>query len=523
MDIHISLAGPGDRASRIYRQLLDAILDGRLRSGERLPPSRELARRLDVARNTVTVAYERLTAEGLVVARVGAGTFVTDEPVARARPRPAPAGGVRPRALWASAGPTPVAARQPAYDFRLGTPDTGLFPLGTWRRLVAGELRASTVRHGYRAPDGHPDLRAAIARYAGLARSVRARADDVIVTHGAQQALDLIGRIMIEPGDRVAVEEPGYPPARRLFHSLGAEVVPVPVDDEGLDVGALPGDARLVYVTPSHQLPLGTPMSPARRAALLDWVADRDAVIVEDDYDTEFRFSARTLDPLQALDRTGKVVYVGTFSKTLLPMLRLGFLVAPASLRHALLAAKQLTDWHGDHTNQAALARFIDSGELSRHIRRATRVYAERRALIDTALRDDFAEWLVPVPSTAGLHLCARLRPDAPVELATVVERAADHGVAVEELAAYHAGDRRQAGLILGYGAIETERVPAGLRLLARCFPAGTGKRTVDVGSPVRVRDLPCAGRRCREDRRDGPAAAISDLGPGGGSTTAPA
>ncbi|MBQ1066484.1 PLP-dependent aminotransferase family protein, partial [Micromonospora sp. D75] len=284
------------------------------------------------------------------------------------------------------------------------------------------------------------------------------------------QALDLIARVVLEPGDRVAVEEPGYPPARRLFAGHGARVVPVPVDDQGLDVRALPGDARLVYVTPSHQFPLGVRMSPARRAALLDWAAARDAVVVEDDYDTEFRFSARPLDPLQTLDRAGKVVYVGTFSKTLLPMLRLGFLVAPASLRPALLAARQLTDWHGDHTTQAALARFIDSGELARHIRKATRVYAERRDLIDAALRSDLADWLDPVPSTAGLHLCARLRPETGVDLPEVVARAAEAGVTVREIAGYRAGPPGPTGLVLGYGAVGTADVPDGLRLLARSF-----------------------------------------------------
>ncbi|RQX24370.1 GntR family transcriptional regulator, partial [Micromonospora chalcea] len=351
-----------------------------------------------------------------------------------------------------------------------GTPDTGLFPLATWRRLVAGELRTATIRGGYADPAGHQGLRTAVARYVGLARAVRAAPEDVVVTHGAQQALDLIARVVLEPGDRVAVEEPGYPPARRLFAGHGARVVPVPVDDQGLDVRALPGDARLVYVTPSHQFPLGVRMSPARRAALLDWAAARDAVVVEDDYDTEFRFSARPLDPLQTLDRAGKVVYVGTFSKTLLPMLRLGFLVAPASLRPALLAARQLTDWHGDHTTQAALARFIDSGELARHIRKATRVYAERRDLIDAALRSDLADWLDPVPSTAGLHLCARLRPETGVDLPEVVARAAEVGVTVREIAGYRAGPPGPTGLVLGYGAVGTADVPDGLRLLARSF-----------------------------------------------------
>ncbi|MEV4757800.1 PLP-dependent aminotransferase family protein [Micromonospora sp. NPDC049559] len=477
MELHVTLTGRGDLAAAIYRQLHDAILDGRLRPGERLPPTRELAGRLGVARNTVSVAYERLTAEGFLVARVGAGTFVGAEPLAgRARPRTAPAGAVRPRPLWDRIAPARTDAPPPAYDFRVGAPDAELFPLATWRRLVAAQLRAATVREtGYRDPAGHPGLRAAIARHVGISRSVRARTEDVLVTQGAQQALDLVARVLVEPGDRVAVEEPGYPPARLAFHCAGARVVGVPVDAEGLDVGALPRDARLVYVTPSHQFPLGTPMSLARRAALLEWAARRDAVIVEDDYDSEYRFSDRPLEPLQSLDRTGRVVYLGTFSKTLLPMLRLGFLVAPASLQPALRAARQLTDWHGDPVSQGALAAFIDSGELPRHLRRATRVYAARHERVRAALHRDLAEWLDPVPSAAGLHLCARLRPGVPVDPARVLARAGERGVAADDLATYGFGDRPPAGIVLGYGGIDAGRIDEGLALLADCFRRETG------------------------------------------------
>jgi GntR family transcriptional regulator/MocR family aminotransferase len=472
VDIHVDLGGPGDLASRIYRALLEAILDGRLRPGERLPPSREFGRRLQVSRNTVCVAYERLTAEGLLVARVGAGTFVTDEQVTGSRPRAAPSGrSIRLRPPWDRFTAAPRTGPPPPYDFGVGAPDGALFPLATWRRLVAGELRAATMRaSGYGEPAGHPALREAIARYVGVSRSVRADAEDVLVTQGAQQALDLVGRILIEPGDRVAVEEPGYPPARWLFASQGARVIGVPVDEEGLVVSALPATTRLVYVTPSHQFPLGTAMSAARRAALLAWAARTGAVIIEDDYDSEFRFSARPLQPLQSLDRTGRVVYVGTFSKTLSPRLRLGFLIAPASLRPALRAAKQLADWHGDYVAQAALAHLIDSGELTRHIRKATRVYASRHEHITTILLEHFADWLTPVPATAGLHLCARLNPGVPADLEKVQDRARRSGVAVETLAAYSAGEQPQAGLVLGYGSIPAERVAEGLRLLRRAL-----------------------------------------------------
>lgn len=465
MDFQITIGARGDRATRIYQQIREAILDGRLRADERLPASRELATRLRVARNTVALAYERLTAEGFLTSRVGAGTFVSgDRPGTRTRTAPAGT-GVRPRAVWADAEvfalPRPAV---PRFDFSVGIPDTRLFPWETWRRLVAQVLRPASFRgYGYDEPAGNAELRAAIARYIGVSRSVRAAAEDVLITRGAQQALDLIGRVLIEPGDVVAVEEPGYPPARALFASLGARVRGVPVDGEGIVVPSIPPDARLVYVTPSHQFPLGTAMSMARRAALLAWAQRHDAVLIEDDYDSEFRFADRPLEPLQSLDRAGRVIYVGSFSKTLLPMLRMGFLVAPASLRTALHAAKQFTDWHNELVGQLALARFIDDGLLARHVRKATREYARRRTAIATILDADFADWFDVVPSSAGLHLCARVRPHASVDVASVAAQARQAGIAVDELAGYH-GD---PGLVFGYGGISHADIPAGLARLA--------------------------------------------------------
>ncbi|MEV0613522.1 PLP-dependent aminotransferase family protein [Nonomuraea sp. NPDC050404] len=457
MDVHISLDGRRDLAAQVYRQLLDAVLDGRLRSGERLPPTRELARRLEISRNTVALAYDRLVADGFLTGRAGAGTFVSAEPV---RGRTAPKGVIRPRAVWEDMK-TPERLQPTRYDFRVGVPDARLFPMQTWRRLVARELRANVA--GYGDPAGHEPLREAISRHIGLSRSVQAGAGDVLITGGAQQALDLIGRVLIEPNAVVAVEEPGYPPARLLFRTLGARVVGVPVDGEGIDVSALPGEARIVYVTPSHQFPLGTPMSLTRRTALLAWAERRRAVVIEDDYDSEFRFGERPLEPLQSLDRAGRVIYVGSFSKTLLPMLRLGFLVAPASLAPALRAARQLSDWHGEVPTQAALARFIDEGLLARHIRKATREYAARHAMIAEALAGD--ERLRPVPSTAGLHLCARLAPGVSVRPTP--------GLAVEALEAYCGQAPAQHGLVLGYGAIGTDAIPEGLRLLRSRMSAG--------------------------------------------------
>lgn len=462
VDFQISLTRRGDLAAQVYRQLLDAILDGRLRAGEKLPPSRELAKRLEISRNTVAAAYDRLTAEGFLIGRVGAGTFVgTFE---RKRRRGAPSGSVRPREVWQSMAVPPPNADTPEYDFRVGIPDPHLFPMQTWRRLVTHELRPSSLA-GYADPAGHVGLRDAISRYAGRARSVKAEAADVIVTQGAQQALDLIGRVLIEPGSVVALEEPGYPPARLLFQSLGARIAPVPVDAEGLDVRAIPKGTRLIYTTPSHQFPLGMPMSLHRRTALLDWAQRHDAAIIEDDYDSEYRFADRPLASLQSLDPGGRVIYVGSFSKTLLPTLRLGYLVAPATLQPALRAAKQLADWHSDLTSQAALARFIDEGLLERHIRKTIRGYQSRRQEILTILTRDFGKWLTVVPSVAGLHISAHLHPFTAVDL----DRARGLGVAVRPLEAFYARLARP-GLVIGYGAVRADRIADGLRLLASTF-----------------------------------------------------
>jgi GntR family transcriptional regulator/MocR family aminotransferase len=471
MDVHITLGQRGELSVQIYRQLLSAILDGRLRPGERLPPTRELAQRLRVSRNTVAVAYEQLTADGVLIGRVGAGSYVSEGIPRGAMPRRAPAGAVQPLARWRTLPPPiELASTASAYDFSVGIPDTRLFPSTTWRRFLASEWRTPIAQHArYGSPEGHKGLRAAIARHIGLSRAVRADASDVIVTQGAQQAFDVVGRVLIGEGTCVAVEDPGYPLVHRLFRSLGAAVVGVPVDEEGLRVEAIPRQASLVYVTPSHQFPLGMAMSFRRRAALLAWAERRGAVVIEDDYDSEFRFDGRPLDPLQSLDRTGRVVYVGSFSKVLLPTLRMGFLVAPASLRSALLTAKQLTDWHGDLVAQAALARFIDNGLLARHIRKVMRVYAVRHAQILESLERRCGRRLRAIPSAAGLHLAA-VTEGTSVNIRRAVDRARSRGVRVGVLSDYSLGAPCDTGVVIGYGAIPSSRIDDGLRQLAASF-----------------------------------------------------
>ncbi|MBW8739286.1 MAG: PLP-dependent aminotransferase family protein [Streptomyces turgidiscabies] len=473
MDVHVRLDGQRDLSGQIYRQLRTAIHDGLLRPGDPLPPTRELGRRLDVARNTVGVAYERLVAEGYAEGRIGSGTYVctTGLPTPGATTATDTTGsGLRPRALWAGlspwADPETTGPTTAAHDFRVGLPDARLFPYSAWRPLIARELRLSaTAAAGYGDPAGHAGLRAALARHIGLSRGVRTGPDDVLVTTGTQQALDLIGRVLLEPGDRVAVEEPGYPPARLPFLAQGAEVTGVPVDTEGLLVDAIPPDTRAVYVTPAHQFPLGMPMSLRRRTALLRWARRHGAAVIEDDYDSEFRFGGRPVETLQSLDRDGNVIYVGSFSKVMLPSLRVGFLVAPAPLRAALRTAKYTADWHTAVPAQAALARFVDDGLLARHIRRMQHTYATRYQTITRALTDHFGELAELVPSAAGLHVTTftRGRLADPKALADRAGRVRASGVAVHTLAEVAANRSARPGFVFGFGSIGAPDIEGGL------------------------------------------------------------
>jgi GntR family transcriptional regulator/MocR family aminotransferase len=419
----------------------------------------------------VLTAYERLRAEGFLRSRVGAGTFVS--PGIRPRPPAGPTRSpLRPRALWDDIPEAPdMSATRPEFDFRPGIPDAARFPYDAWRARVARQLQHHVVGTGtHIGAAGHPALRAALARHLAVSRAVRVTPDDVIVTNGSQQAIDLIARVLLAPGDRVAVEDPGYPLPRRAFQAHGCRVTGVPVDAEGLVVDAIPGRVRLVYVTPSHQYPLGVAMSMARRQALLAWASRANATIVEDDYDSEFRYGGRPLEPLQSLDGSGRVLYIGSLSKVLLPTLRLGFLVAPPPLHAALRKAKFVSDWHTAVPMQGAAAQFIDDGLLAQHIRRMRRVYAERHERIMHTLEHDFRGYLTPLPSAGGLHLAAWLRGGRRGSDRAVSERAAAQGVALLPLVRNFADARPRPGLLFGYGAIPTDRIEEGLRRLRRCL-----------------------------------------------------
>jgi GntR family transcriptional regulator/MocR family aminotransferase len=322
----------------------------------------------------------------------------------------------------------------------------------------------------YSGPAGRQSLREAIARHVSFTRSVACRPGDVVVTSGSQQAFDLLARILVTPARTVvAIEDPCYPALRAALAAASAKIVPVRVDDEGIVVDELPADAHVICVTPSHQFPLGVAMSMRRRAALLEFAHARNAVVIEDDYDGEFRFGDRPLDALQSIDRTESVFYVGTFSKSLFPGIRLGFIVVPSWAQPALRAAKQCADWHCPVLEQDTLAAFIAEGHMARHVRRMQQVYGARLDLIRAVLRKDFGRWLEPISSIAGLHLTAFAR--SPIDVDAIAQRARAHDVGVHSLRPYYVRESARPGLIFGYGAIEEGDIVEGLKRLRELWP----------------------------------------------------
>src|SRR4030095_13892990 len=397
----------------LHEQLRAAIIDGRLQPGTKLPATRAFADTLGVSRNTTVAAYDLLLSEGYLMTRPRAGAYVADvrpqlrnrgaQVIASASDRLSPFWREPPASLYWPPG-TP-----PSFDFRLGVPDKRHFPFDIWRRLSARTLRAfSKTPSAYPAAQGRQTLRAAIAKHVSFTRAVACRAEDIVVTAGSQQAFDLLARILVTPGRTVvAVENPGYASLRTAFAAAGAKIVPVRVDAEGIDVERLPPDARVVCVAPSHQFPLGVTMSSRRRTRLLEFAESRGAVIIEDDYDGEFRLSGRPLDALQTLDRAELVFYVGTFTKSPFPGIRIGFVVAPPWARQALTAAKQCADWYCSALDQGTLGAFIEEGHLARHVRKMREVYRTRHEVLLEGLRRHFGRWLEPVPSMGGMHPAA--------------------------------------------------------------------------------------------------------------------
>ena len=462
MELHIVIEGRKDLARQVYEQLRDSIVCGRLAAGVQLPPSRLLAAQLGLSRKTISDTYSRLTYENYLVGKVGSGTFVNAlNAHSPSRPAPSKLASAHIVAKWERISLPlrhPTRAGTLRYDFLGGATAKTQFPHDEWRRCVHHAVRQmSTERGFYSQPEGLPALRAAIAGHIAFARGVRCGADDVVVCNGAQQALDLIARVLIEPGSRVAMEDPGYTPARLLFAAQGAEVASVPVDRDGIIVEQIPDDACAIYVTPSHQMPLGMPMSLARRHALLEKARRIGAIIIEDDYDSEFRYEGRPTDSLQSMDEHGVVAYVGTFSKTLLPELRLGYAVLPAAILEAVIKAKQLTDWHTSTLPQWALSKFISEGLLNKHIRRCHSTYAGRRERILSRIVGDLSPWLETIPCTAGFHMAVMLKPSLQpaIDLHLLVDRARDKALGLYPLHGFYSDLPPRDGLMLGFGAID--------------------------------------------------------------------
>ena len=370
-------------------------------------------------------------------------------------------------AFWRKAGEA-LRADDPAlsYDFKPGIPDISAFRGDIWRRLSGRALRRSSQTGGkYDNPAGWHPLRASIARHVSFTRSVSCGAEDVVVTAGAQQAFNLLASILVTPGRTVvAVEDPGYEAMHKAFLAAGARLVPVPVDEEGLIVSRLPENTRVILVTPSHQFPLGVTMSMRRRRTLLDFARATGSVVIEDDYDSEFRYGARPLDALQTLDTGEYVFYVGTFSKSVSPALRLGFAIVPEWARPAMIAAKRFSDWHCPVTAQDALADFMDEGHLARHIRKMHKIYGARREVLLERLRLDFHDWLRPLPSAAGLHIAATFVRD--IDVRQLSARARRNQLGIYSLQPYQRIHGGIPVLAFRFGAINPVDIERGLNRL---------------------------------------------------------
>lgn len=453
MDFQITISGKGDLSGQIYRALRSAILSGRLHPGQPVPSSRELAAQLSIARKTVLRAYDRLRSESLIEGHVGSRTQVSSHLLPPRQGRPKHGSLLSPRSEWLEVlGPQAARGRTFRFAFDVGVPDVSLFPFAIWRSLLASSGRVLGAAQGsYAAPQGDPRLREEIAQYVAFTRAVVCHPDQIQVTRGAQQAVDLLARVLLRRGDTVAVEEPGYPPFRELLSTYGIDVAAVSVDAEGLMVANLPANARMVCVTPSHQFPLGTPMSLDRKLSLLRWAAKHHACIVEDDYDSEYRFDPRPLESLQSLDRSGVVAYVGTFSKLMYPGLRMGFIVAPPTLAAALGRARYLNDSHESLLIQHTLTRFISEGHLARHVRRMAKIYGGRRAALLELLNRMPSTFGQVVPSVAGLHVtCLQTSSRQFKELTKRAEGAKVH---LPPLSTFSTRPG-PPGIVLGYGAI---------------------------------------------------------------------
>lgn len=472
------LDGSGPLYMQLARAIKSGVANGRFPDRCRLPATRDLARELRLSRSTVTAAYQLLGSEGILVGRVGSGSYVR-APRRAAGMRLAPLPGVgkpssaysrRARSQhWKGSAPEqrPEGAR---HAFLYSVPVVSTTLPEVWRREVA--KAAAYLPSSYPPPEGLASLREAICTHIGRERGVVCKPDDILVVNGAQQAFNLIARVVLDPADCVVMEDPSYDRARKLFQVHGAQVSHVPVDDEGLRVDLIPPDGQpLVYVTPSHQYPTGVVMSVERRAALLAFAERNRSWILEDDFDGEYRQEGRPMPALQAMDRHGQVIYVGSFSKTLFPSLRLGYVVMPPALRDSFIAAKWTEDLGSPALEQCAMANLMLSGAYDRHLRQATHILARRREKLKHALADACGDGVRIAPSHGGMHLLVWVEDIGSDEAEAFLRVAEDGRLGVYGVNRFYAATPPAAlGLMLGYSAMPESEIQQAVRAFAQCL-----------------------------------------------------
>jgi GntR family transcriptional regulator / MocR family aminotransferase len=456
---------------QIYTGLRRSILSGAFSGGHRLPSTRDLAEQLGISRTVVLLAYDQLLSEGFAVGRGGSGTYVSvslasaPSNAKKSVKLPLSRFGLAAAAAANGAG-VPVRRSVPLrFDF-VWRSDLQTFPFESWRRILLRKARAAPVRqHDYGHSAGALELRAAIAAHLRRSRAVMCDPSEVIIVNGSQQALDLIVRVLVEPGDSVAVEDPQYNGTREVLRAGGARLRPVPVDRQGLNPARLPEHASVVFVTPSHQFPTGTILPLARRLALLAWASRKNAAIVEDDYDGEFHYEGSPVESLQGLDKEGRIIYVGTFSRTVFPALRIGYLIVPRSLAPAFTAAKWLSDRHSATLEQQTLAEFMTSGMYDRHLRRLRRRNTSRREALLEAIQKYLGGRVEMTGDGAGVHVVLWLGDS--VSESAVIEKAAARGVGVYGVSRYFLKRPPNQGLMLGYSRMKESEITEGVRRLS--------------------------------------------------------
>ncbi|KAA3664466.1 MAG: PLP-dependent aminotransferase family protein [Chloroflexi bacterium] len=467
---------------QIYDHMRQEILQGNLLPGTKLPPSRQLAKQCGVARLTVTEAYAQLKAEGFITSRSGSGTYVSDSlPIhSRVLPKHKMDATHPPLSAWGNRvmgmrqrveRPVP---QRPSIDFGFGRAFHHIFPYDVWRKLLARYLStddAMLARYGSVA--GFYPLREALAHYLGRLRGVDCQPEQVVIVSGAQQALDILARLLLEPGDEVLLETPGYMDAFAIFNVYGTQIESLPVDDEGFPVEKIPttSRAKLLFVTPSNQFPSGGTMPLARRMALLQWAQKHRAIIIEDDYDGELRYDGRPLSALQGLDKDGRVIYLGTFSKVLFPALRLGYVVLPHSLVTPFVQAKRLVDRGAPTLTQAAISDFINEGHFERHLRHLRTAYGQRHAVLMKALQSHMPKSVHYSTTPAGLHVMLFLPMG--VEETAVIQQAAQAGVGVYPGARYHLQHPAPPSILMGFSGLSEVDIEEGVRRLAKVLQNG--------------------------------------------------